>query len=204
MTAEGDLLGGRYRVVRRIGSGGMGAVYEAVQEGLGRRVALKVVHPHLATQADLLERFRREAQAAAALGHPNIVQITDFSAEGETAFLVMEYLEGESLGEVLRRETTISEARIAFIARQVLAALGAAHRAGIVHRDVKPDNVFLTSIAGVGDVGKMLDFGVAKLVEPQAGGPLTAVGEVLGTTSYMAPEQALGVPVDARVLRAAR
>jgi serine/threonine-protein kinase len=195
---EGALLGGRYRVVRRIGSGGMGAVYEAVQEDLGRRVAVKVVHPHLLEEPELLQRFRREAQAAAALGHPNIVQITDFSSTGETAFLVMEYLTGESLGEALRREATLPPQRVAFIASQMLAALEAAHRAGIVHRDVKPDNVFLTSIAGVSDVVKILDFGVAKLQGNAVDARLTTTGALLGTPAYMAPEQARGKEVDAR------
>jgi len=196
--AAGALLGGRYRVVRRIGAGGMGAVYEAVQEGLGRRVAVKVVHPHLVVEAELIERFRREAQAAAALGHANIVQITDFSAEGDTAFLVMEYLAGESLGDVLRRTTQLPPERVAFIAQQVLAALDAAHRAGIVHRDVKPDNVFLTSIAGVTDVVKVLDFGVAKLQGDAVDARLTTTGALMGTPAYMAPEQARGRAVDAR------
>ena len=159
----GQLLGGRYRVGKRIGAGGMGTVYEAVQEDLGRRVALKVLHPHLVQNADLVSRFKREAESAAALGHGNIVQVTDFGHEGETAFLVMEYLAGSSLGAAIAKERALSPGRAAFIASQVLSALGAAHAAGIVHRDLKPDNVFLTSISGLRDIVKLLDFGIAKL-----------------------------------------
>jgi serine/threonine-protein kinase len=193
----GSLLGGRYRIGRVLGHGGMGAVYEAVQEGLGRRVAVKVVHPHLSAQPDLVERFRREAQAAAALGHPNIVQVTDYGAGGaDPAFLVMELLQGASLAQVIESEKQLPGNRVAFIASQALEALSAAHAAGIVHRDIKPDNLFLTSIAGVTDVVKVLDFGVAKLADPSA--KLTTTGAMLGTPAYMAPEQARGLDVDPR------
>jgi serine/threonine-protein kinase len=178
----------------------LGAVYEAVQEGLGRRVAVKVLHDTLAEDRTLVERFRREAESAAALGHPNIVQVTDFVAQaGEPAFLVVEYLVGRSLRTVLIDEARVSPERIGFIAAQVLSALGAAHRAGIVHRDLKPDNIFLTSVAGVDDIVKLLDFGVAKLSQPGPGDArLTLTGGLLGTPAYMAPEQARGDDVDAR------
>ena len=193
------MLGGRYRVVRALGRGGMGAVFEAHQEGLGRRVALKVLHPHLAQDAQLVLRFRREAESAAGLGHPNIVQVTDFGREEDgTVFLVMELLDGVPLAAVIERDGMLSVERVAKIAWQVLSALDVAHRAGIVHRDLKPDNIFVTHVSGVGDVVKLLDFGIAKLAESEGSG-LTATGTVMGTPAYMAPEQARGAPVDARV-----
>ncbi len=182
-----------------LGRGGMGAVYEALQEDLGRRVAVKVLHPHLLVNADVVERFRREAQAAAALGHPNIVQVTDFQwRAGEPLFLVMELLSGASLGAVLQAQGALPSARAAFIGAQVLGALATAHAAGIVHRDVKPDNVFLTSTAAVHDFVKVLDFGVAKLMGQRPDAALTTTGMAIGTPYYMAPEQARGREVDPR------
>ena len=195
----GALLGGRYRVLRAIGRGGMGAVYEGVQEDLGRRVAIKVLHPHLALSPDVVERFKREAQATAALGHPNIVQVTDCRWEpGGPLYLVMELLHGTSLGQQISAHGRLHPRRVAFIASQLLDALAVAHRAGIVHRDIKPDNVFLTSMAQVHDVVKVLDFGVAKLMGQGPEAQLTSTGVAIGTPFYMAPEQARGLPVDAR------
>ncbi len=197
---SGTLLGGRYRIKRMLGKGGMGAVYEAMQEGLGRTVAVKILDPSLAAHPDQLERFRREATSAAALGHSNIVAVTDFGAPTTTEppFLVMELLSGESLGALLDRESVLSPERVAFVASQVLSALGAAHAAGIVHRDIKPDNVFLTSTSAFHDLVKVLDFGIAKLAVEQGGGRLTGTGAMLGTPAYMAPEQARGGTVDHR------
>ena len=197
---SGTTLGGRYRIVRKLGQGGMGAVYEAVQEGLHRHVAVKVLHPHLAGESVLLRRFQREANAAAALGHPHIVLVTDFHHEkGEPPFLVMEYLAGDSLRSALARDGKMPAPRVARIMTQVLSALSAAHRAQIVHRDVKPDNIFLAASSAVTDLVKVLDFGVVKLLgEDGDTGPLTVAGAVLGTLSYMAPEQARGRDVDGR------
>ncbi len=195
----GALLGGRYRLIRAIGRGGMGSVYEGVQQDLGRRVAIKVLHPHLALGQENVERFKREAQATAALGHPNIVQVTDCQWEpGGPLFLVMELLTGASLGQVISAHGRLQSRRVAFIASQLLDALAVAHRAGIVHRDIKPDNVFLTSMAQVHDVVKVLDFGVAKLVGEGPDAQLTSTGVAVGTPFYMAPEQARGQQVDAR------
>jgi serine/threonine-protein kinase len=196
---SGVTLGGRYRLVRLLGQGGMGAVYEAVQEDLGRRVAVKVIRPDLGDRA-ARARFRREATLAAALGHPNIVQVTDFvdgSVDGrEPPFFVMELLEGESLADALRREERLAPRRVGLILLQVLSALSALHRAGVVHRDLKPSNVFLARMAGVGEVVKLLDFGVAKLED--GGARLTGTGRIVGTLKFMAPEQLLGLDVDAR------
>jgi serine/threonine-protein kinase len=195
----GMLLGGHYRVGELIGEGGMGSVYEASREDLaGMRVAIKVLHPELSGRADLVARFRREAETVAAINHPNIVKILDFQAlEGEPVFFVMERLEGASLADCLAAEGKFDPLRAVFITSQVLAALSVAHREGVIHRDLKPDNVFLTSLAGVSDVVKLLDFGVAKLLGEQSQ-KLTQTGVVLGTPSYMAPEHARGSEVDAR------
>ncbi len=198
---DAALLGGRYRLLDPLGRGGMGTVYAAIQEGLGRRVAVKLLDPRLAEDRDQLERFRREAEVVASLGHPNIVQVTDFQypdEDNKQPFLVMELLRGESFGACIAREIALPYGRVAFVASQVLSALTAAHRAGVVHRDIKPDNVFLLSDAAVPDTVKVLDFGIAKMsVEGQA--KLTGTGAMLGTPAFMAPEQARGaVDVDAR------
>jgi serine/threonine protein kinase len=193
-----SLGGGAYRLGRLLGQGAMGSVYEATQEAIGRAVAIKVLHAAMTgtLREDQLTRFQREARTAASLGHPNIVQITDFQwLPGEPPFLVMERLAGVSLGEVITREGRIAPTRAAFVASQALAALHAAHEAGIVHRDVKPDNLFLTPMPMVGDVVKVLDFGIAKLVDEA---PLTRVGAMVGSPAYMPPEQAFGRPVDRR------
>ncbi len=192
---EGTLLGGTYRVGKLLGRGGMGAVFEGVQENLGRKVAIKVLLDRSLGEADLA-RFEREARASAALGHPNIVQVTDFQHRApEPPFLVMERLVGESLRAVLANGGPLPAPRVASLASQVLDALAAAHRAGLVHRDIKPDNVFLTSISGVGEVVKVLDFGIAKVMGDST---LTASGAMMGSPAYMAPEQATGGAVDAR------
>jgi serine/threonine protein kinase len=200
-TLTGSLLGGRYRVGALLGQGGMGAVYEGTQEGLDRRVALKVLHAHLANDKDLISRFKREAHAVAALGHPNVVQISDFQTGGaDPPFLVMELLQGESLRDLLKRRGMLPPERVAYIFQQVLAALEAAHAKDIVHRDIKPDNVFLCATSVQADLVKILDFGVAKILrqEDPSIGKLTKNGFVVGTLSYMAPEQATGDPLDGR------
>ena len=197
LTLTGSLLAGKYRVGGRLGGGGMGEVYEAVQEGLGRRVAIKVMSGPMASDPQLLERFQREARAVAALGHPHIVAVTDFQDNpGEPPFLVMERLVGESLGELLEREPMIDPLRACRIAEQTLSALAAAHDAGLVHRDVKPDNIFICK-TDTGEIVKLLDFGVAKALEENQN-KLTSTGAVVGTLVYMAPEQARGEPIDAR------
>jgi serine/threonine protein kinase len=179
----------------------MGTVYEAVQENLGRRVAVKLLDERLSYEREQLERFRREAEIVAALGHPNIVQVTDFQYSedlGKQPFLVMELLRGESFGSLIAREGSLPGARVAFIAAQMLSALAAAHRANVVHRDVKPDNVFLLADAAIPDTVKVLDFGIAKLASTDQA-KLTGTGAMLGTPAFMAPEQARGADdVDAR------
>jgi serine/threonine-protein kinase len=192
MLSPGTLLGGRYRIETLVGEGGMGAVYEAVQQDLDRRVALKILHEHLTDDVELRSRFQREARVVAMLGHPNVVQISDFQArDGEPPFFVMELLHGENLRDLLKRAQLLPPERVAYIAVQVLSALEAAHRASVVHRDIKPDNIFLERTDVQVDIVKVLDFGVAKLLG-RDDMKLTREGLVVGTLSYMAPEQALG------------
>jgi serine/threonine-protein kinase len=194
----GRRLGGRYRVVRRLDAGAMGVVYEAVQEDLGRRVALKLLTTAFDEAA--LERLRREAEAAARLGHPHIVQVTDFvRMPDEPVFLVMELLSGRSLAAAIELEAPMPVARVARIGLQLLDALGAAHAAKIVHRDIKPANVFLVSSLAVPDMVKVLDFGIAKLLDTEPGErAVTRQGAVIGTLAYMSPEQARGDAIDER------
>jgi serine/threonine-protein kinase len=192
----GARLAGRYRLERVLGRGGMGVVYEAVQEDLGRRVALKLISGTVSPMG--LARLRQEAEATARLGSPHIVQVTDFQSNpGEPPFLVMELLGGRSLRALLREERVIGWQRAARFGCQILAALAAAHEAQIIHRDIKPDNIFILASAAVPDMIKVLDFGVAKLLD-DADRRMTAAGALLGTLAYMAPEVARGQEIDAR------
>jgi serine/threonine-protein kinase len=193
---RGALLGGRYEVRGFIGKGAMARVYLAEDKDTGDPVAVKVLDGVHARGAQARERFFREARAAARIGHPNIVQILDVGQREDGApYLVLEFLFGESLGDFLRREQ-VMEAEIALpVLIQAAAGLAAAHDAGIVHRDVKPDNVFLVGEPGDPYAVKILDFGLAKL-ESQSG--LTAAGIAVGTIEYMAPEQVVSDAPDAR------
>ena len=202
---EQDLIGrtvdGRYSVMELIGEGGMGKVYLAEHVEIGKRVALKVLHPSYSRMPDLVERFRREARAASKIGHPNIVDVTDSGTTPDgSVYFVMEYLEGVELGSVIEREGAIDIARALRISSQICRALAAAHAQGIVHRDLKPENVFLITRDGAADVVKVLDFGIAKTTEAEAARErrLTSPGMAMGTPEYMAPEQAAGRPADAR------
>ena len=197
----GSEIDGRYRVTELIGEGGMGKVYLAEHIEIGKRVALKVLHPSYSRMPDLVERFRREARAASKIGHPNIVDVTDSGAtEGGSVYFVMEYLEGVELGSVIEREGALDVARALRITGQICRALSAAHREGIIHRDLKPENIFLITRGGEADVVKVLDFGIAKTTEAEAARErrLTSPGMAMGTPEYMAPEQAAGRPADAR------
>ncbi len=186
----GALLGNKYRLDRLLGRGGMGAVYQAENVDIGRRVAVKVLLPEVAADADALTRFRTEARAAAAIGHPGIAEVIDFGTTPEGgAYLVMEYLEGETLGARLRRAGPLDVETVGWLADELLAAVAAAHGKGVIHRDLKPDNVFLAEqpVRAV----KLLDFGISKF--HHAGQPhLTRTGTVMGTPAYMSPEQARG------------
>jgi tRNA A-37 threonylcarbamoyl transferase component Bud32 len=198
---RGQVVAGKYRVERLLGRGGMGEVYEARHVVVGRRFAIKFLHPGIASGNDANARFLREAQAAGALDNEHIAAVVDFDrADDGAPFLVMEYLHGETLATTLRREGVLPVPRALGILLQACDGLAAAHEAGIVHRDLKPDNLFLVARPDASELLKIVDFGVAKLVsgEPNAGD--TQSGAVLGTPLYMAPEQARGEKtVDFRV-----
>jgi len=195
-----QIIAGRFRILRLVGEGGMGAVYEAQHLVLPRRFAIKVLKPELSHDKSFVERFRREAIAAASVEHPNVIYITDFGATDEgSVYLVMEYLEGSGLDQLLSRQTRLSMSRALPILAQVADALDTAHRVNVIHRDLKPENILLTEVRGQKDFVKLLDFGIAKLQTPQfAGVALTMQGQVFGTAEYMSPEQAAGEPVDGR------
>ena len=192
----GVVLSGRYRIIRGLGRGGMGSVFEATHVDLGGRVAVKVLHSQLTLDDDTVTRFRREAQVAAALSHPHIARVLDMGVEPDgTMFMVQELITGSTLTEVLRDQAPLEPDRVLRLAIQMLSALGAVHQAGVVHRDVKPSNVMLTTGYDGGEMVKLLDFGVARLLEASR---LTSTGQLIGTPTYMAPEQMRGVRVDAR------
>ncbi|HWO22986.1 MAG TPA: serine/threonine-protein kinase [Kofleriaceae bacterium] len=187
----GQTIGG-YRILDKLGEGGMGKVYAAAHELLGKKVAIKVLLPQHSQNAELVQRFFNEARAATRINHPGIVEIFDFGRDQDgSAYIVMEYLRGESLAARLEREHTLSPAMVMRIIGQVTNALGQAHREGIIHRDLKPDNIFLVPDPDVigGERAKILDFGIAKLTEDATAGVKTRAGVVIGTPTYMAPEQ---------------
>lgn len=189
----GTLLGEKYRLVRQIGSGGMGHIFAVEHLHLkNRKMVLKLLSPEFVNNPVMVKRFIREAQAASAIGHPHIVDIQDIGqTENGTPFIVMEALEGETLGELIRRAGPIPPPRAISIALPILSALAAAHAEGIVHRDIKPANIYLSKDAKNREVVKLLDFGVCKLMTYGSGTVLTVGGQP-GTIGYMAPEQAAG------------
>jgi eukaryotic-like serine/threonine-protein kinase len=196
----GELVAGRYRVGRRLGEGGMGVVHEAVHEQLGRRCAIKFLRRELAGRSRSLERFQREAKLLGGMSHPHITQVLDFGHYRERSpYIVMEFLDGHTLRDVLKREGPRAPALALTMLRQVTRAMAYAHDRGVVHRDLKPDNLMLVE-TGEDVCVKILDFGIAQHEEPPDT-RLTPSGAVLGTSHYMSPEQArgekqLGAPAD--------
>jgi eukaryotic-like serine/threonine-protein kinase len=187
----GTVLEGAYRITRLIGEGGMGAVYEAIQLRLNKRVAIKLMARALTANPDALARFRREAEITSQLGHPHLVNVVDFGqSEAGEPYLVMEFLEGEDLDQRLGRRGSLPIDLAVHIAKQTASALAAAHAQGIVHRDLKPANVFLLHVPGELEFVKVLDFGISKV--KAAGVKLTKATVALGTPNYMSPEQAAG------------
>jgi serine/threonine-protein kinase len=199
----GRELDGKYKIVAPLGEGGMGAVYRARRLMIGDEVALKVLHSKFTNDQSLVERFRREARAAAQLHHPNVVTIHDYGeARGPEgfAYIVMELVSGESLRDLLTREGKLDTARAVSLMREICAGVGAAHRRGIVHRDIKPDNIIVVppDEDSAEERVKVVDFGIAKLRDMAHDGTLTQAGAMVGTPFYMSPEQCKGEPLDAR------
>jgi len=191
----GTIVAGRYRIVEPIARGGMGSIYRAEHLGLRKPVAVKLLHPLGDPDGQTAARFQREAFVSGQLAHPNIVSVIDFGVRDDgTFFLVMELLRGDTLRALIDREGALPWPRALHIARQVLRGLSHAHAQGVVHRDVKPANLFLTPTDDDPDIVKILDFGIAKLVASAAedGPPLTQVGIAVGTPTYLSPEQARG------------
>jgi tRNA A-37 threonylcarbamoyl transferase component Bud32 len=198
LSLVGATLDGRYELVAHLATGGMGAVFRARHVHLRKDVAVKVLRPDLTSSAEIVERFRREAEIASALEHDNIVRVSDFGRTPEGfLFLAMELLTGESLFDRLRREGFLPPEEAVPILWQICAGLEAAHALGVVHRDLKPENVFLARTPSGREVTKLLDFGIAKIADP-ASGSATQAGIVVGTPEYLSPEQAMGTAIDAR------
>lgn len=195
-------VAGQFRILQKIGAGGMGAVYKAEQPDMNRHVAIKILHPRYLSRADLVSRFRREARAMSHLSHPNTARVFLYGQLDDGAcYFVMEHLEGRNLAQVVRAEGPMDPLRACRIMSQVCGALDEAHRNGIVHRDLKPENIFLTVQGGIEDFPKVLDFGLAKVTEKQmrpGSMILTREGMVFGTPEFMSPEQARGKTLDAR------
>src|SRR5690349_7479962 len=199
----GQLIADRYQILSMIGEGGMGRVYVAEHVRMGRKSAVKVINPALATTADAISRFNREAANACKINHPNVAQVYDFGemADG-TLYLAMEYIDGETLDSIVAREGSLPPARAAQLTKQVADALFAAHHLGIIHRDLKPENVMIARHLDGSDWVKVVDFGIAKTVQRDGleGGSqtVTTAGVSLGTPEYMSPEQLAGERLDHR------
>src|SRR5882724_811993 len=212
MTDQSNRLAGQvlahYKIIERLGVGGMGEVYLAEDKKLGRKVALKVLPESLTSDEPSKRRFIQEAKAASALNHPHIITIYEIASDGQRDFIAMEYVEGETLRDVLS-DVKMKTARAVEFTAQAASALAAAHEAGIIHRDIKPENLMVTRTSQI----KILDFGLAKLIEERAPSLVasdiatemlpgtkieTMPGTILGTVAYMSPEQAEGLPLDRR------
>jgi serine/threonine-protein kinase len=191
---------GKYQIVRILGAGGMGAVYEGVHVELKKQVAIKTLHPELAVRPIARQRFLREGEAASRIRHPHVVDVTDVDAQEGTPYLVMELLEGLDLKQHIVQNGPLPVLEALDYLVPAIAAVAAGHDEGVIHRDLKPHNIFLARTRTAGIVPKVLDFGVSKLLDPATGGPsLTGTAAVMGTVAYMSPEQAKGAKfVDAR------
>lgn len=198
----GKEVAGQFRIVEKIGKGGMGAVYKAEQPDMNRYVAIKILHSRYLSRSDLVSRFRREARAMSQLSHPNTARVFLYGQLDDGAcYFVMEHLVGQNLSQIVRAEGAMNPKRAIRIMTQVCSALEEAHQAGIIHRDLKPENIFVTRQGGIRDFPKVLDFGLAKVTERQmrpGSMVLTQQGMVFGTPEFMSPEQAHGKTLDAR------
>src|SRR5689334_17993538 len=187
-SPDAEVIAGRYELVELVGTGGMSSVYKAHDRLLERNVALKILHPHYGDDEEYVERFRREARAVAQLSHPNIVTVIDRGEADGQQYIVFEYIDGESLKQLVDRNGPLPARRAIELALQVADALAFAHQAGLVHRDVKPQNVLVTEDGEA----KVTDFGIARSLDVEHG--VTQTGTVLGTSNYLSPEQASGKP----------
>jgi serine/threonine-protein kinase len=197
----GKTIASKYRVEQMIGEGGMGKVYKATQVALDKPVVLKVLRQALLSDERTVARFEREAKAASRLNHPNSISVLDFGrSEDGALYIAMEYVHGKDLHQILSREWPLPEGRVIRVMSQVLSALADAHSAGVIHRDLKPENIMVEQRRGEADFVKVLDFGIAKIVDGSAddGPALTRAGFVCGTPEYMSPEQARGAQLDHR------
>ena len=195
----GSFLAGKYRILEKIGEGGMGTVFSATQEPIDRQVAVKVLHHSLTNDDVAVHRFKREARVISRMRHPNTVTVYDFGqTQAGELYLVMEFLEGQTVAQLVRTDGPLPGLRGARIIRQACGSLSEAHELGIIHRDLKPDNIFLTRYGDQHDFVKVLDFGLVKLADNDSLHRLTQQGKVYGTPRYMAPEQAEGKPIDHR------
>jgi eukaryotic-like serine/threonine-protein kinase len=194
LSAESKTFGGRYAVLERVGTGGMAEVYRARDELLGREVAVKVLSERFSRDRSFVERFRREAQSAANINHPNIVSLYDYGADNGTYYIVMEFIDGKSIADIIHAEGPLLPERAAEIAADVAQALSRAHNTGLVHRDIKSSNIMLTSSGQT----KVTDFGIARALGGDGEQTMTQTGMVIGTAAYLSPEQAQGNPVDPR------
>lgn len=197
-----EVLDGKFRIIKRIGAGGMGSVYRAEEPEMGREVAIKILHPKLKGRSDLVSRFRREARAMSQLKHPHTVRVFMYGElEDGSLYIVMEMLEGRNMNQTVRKEGPLLPTRAIPMLTASCHALHEAHEMGIVHRDLKPENIFVCNQAGMKDYAKVLDFGLAKVTEAQmqpGSMILTQEGMVFGTPEFMSPEQARGLTLDAR------
>jgi eukaryotic-like serine/threonine-protein kinase len=197
-----EIVDHQYQIVQKIGAGGMGSVYRAMQPAMNRMVAIKILHPRLTSRKDLASRFRREARAMSQLNHPNTVKVFTYGELPDgSLYIVMELLQGRSLNHAIRREGPMPVEKAVSLLVQVCGALEEAHQAGIVHRDLKPENIFLCNQPGLVDFPKVLDFGLAKMADHQLRPGsiiLTQEGMVFGTPEFMSPEQAQGMSLDGR------
>ena len=194
MAERPTIVNDRYELVKRIGRGGMADVFVGNDRLLDRQVAIKMLFPEFAVDPNFVERFRREAQAAANLNHPNIVNVFDWGKHASTYFIAMEYVDGRTLADILRSNGHLNSKQAAEIASEVAAALGFAHSAGLVHRDIKPANILIGTNGSV----KVADFGIARALNAPTESNLTQAGAVMGTATYFSPEQAQGAQPDPR------
>lgn len=195
----GKTFAGKYKILKKLGQGGMGSVYKARHELMDRDVALKFLNIELTHKSQILERFRREANIASRISHPNVITVFDYGIEDEMPYLVMEFLEGTPLSHIISQKARLDIKRCTRLLRDIASGLGEMHTKGIVHRDLKPDNIMVMTTSDGKENAKLLDFGISKIVDTEDDiTKLTRMGAVIGTPIYLSPEQARGSDIDAR------